>query len=342
VNPAVGRPTSPGWETVEDGERAYLRTSLPGRGQALAPFAIARRLADRYEVGQPLAVGEATIVLRAEDSRTGHPVAIKTLRLDAVPEPPPGVDPGMTPEEAHRRLRHQLQTERRILVRLRNAGIDGVPHPDDYVFDRVPDRLRPAGCPPLDALLGPTDPYLILEYLAGPTLDGLVARDYPRGMREGLALAILAPVVAILGALHEPWRLAGGRVWHCVYQDLKPSNILIGPLGRPTLIDFAGCQVVVDGVLVLEGASTAGYAPPEAAQPGRVLLPGADVFSIGATLLHLLTGRPPDPSGRPSDPPRSTSPPVRQFLDRCLAPRPSDRFASAIQVGRAFASMGIS
>ena len=109
----------------------------------------------------------------------------------------------------------------------------------------------------------------MLQQVAGVSLEELLQREFPKGMEEHRALEIIAPVVQILERLHEPWRLPSGRTWHCVYQDLKPANILIDPLGRPTLLDFGGCQVVIDGVPVLEGACTAGYAPPECQGPAR-------------------------------------------------------------------------
>src|SRR5262249_50596395 len=142
-----------------------------------------------------------------------------------------------------------------------------------------------------------------------------------------------------------------GRTWHCVYQDLKPSNIIVDDSGRPHLLDFGGCQVIVDGVPVLEGASTVGYRPPECEGPGaRVLLPCADVSGIGTTLHHMLSGIAPRDAidrgrRRPGEPPdlrllpRGVSAGMRDILARCVAPRPSDRLADARQVALALAGL---
>src|SRR5262249_20377518 len=137
-----------------------------------------------------------------------------------------------------------------------------------------------------------TEPYLVLQRLSGVTLEQALAADFPEGMDERLALGLILPVVRALAVLEQPWRLPNGRTWHCVYQDLKPSNLMIDRSGLLTLFDFGGCQVVVDGVPVLEGSCTPGYAPPECHGDGaaRVLLACANVYTIGSTLHHMLTG----------------------------------------------------
>ena len=168
-------------------------------------------------------------------------------------------------DAAVRHVRHLLQTERRLLVRLRNAGCNGVPVPLDYVYDVSPTLAEIAagadGGPPLslDEFLIGSEPYLVLPLLTGVSLEELLAREFPAGMDERQALEMIRPVVRTLAVLHEPWRHASGRTWHCIYQDLKPANLMIDARGQAILIDLGGCQVVVDGVPVLEGAFTPGY-----------------------------------------------------------------------------------
>ena len=115
----------------------------------------------------------------------------------------------------------------------------------------------------------------------------------------------------------------------------RRDQAAVDRLGRPTLIDFGGCQVLVDGVLVLEGDFTPGYSAPECFGLPRVLLACADVYSIGATLHHMLTGMVPEWDGKQGAAVRvrgSISPRVRDLLEGCLAARPSDRLADARQV----------
>ena len=83
--------------------------------------------------------------------------------------------------------------------------------------------------------------------------------------------------------------------WQLIYQDLKPANLLISSQDRVTVIDLGGCQLLnLDtGQKLLPGAATAGYCPPECEQPYNLLTPAADVYTIGANLFELLTGKSP-------------------------------------------------
>ena len=334
----------PAWVPFEHRGRTFLRVNLSRSDRSALGFVIAQPLAGRYQLEEILSVGEEAVLIRARDLRTGQMVAVKALRPDALPPPPPDLDRPEVWAAGVRRLRHGLQTERRLLVRLRNAGCHNVPHPNDHAYDRNP-AWEGVG---LDETLIDAEPYLVLELIPGRSLEEVIAERFPGGMAEAEALRLIMPILRVLEILHEPWRLANGRTWHCVYQDLKPANILVDPWGRPRLLDFGGCQVVVDGTPVIEGARTSGYAPPESEGPVRVLLSCADVFCIGSTLFHMLTGLDPRVAldrhrGRQGEHldfralPPGVSPALRQVLARCLAPRPSDRLADARQVARALA-----
>lgn len=349
---------APGREEFRHQGRLFVRFApLPGPpGPGLV---VGQPLAARYRIEALLSVSGSAVLLEARDLRTGRDVVIKALRSEAVRPAPPGIEPSAWLVEEVRRARHHLLVERRLLVRLRNLGCHDVPHPNDYVYDTNPNAdwgLRNAGSGeglhsadrnPQSALQE-TEPYLVLQRVAGATLEDLIAAEFPGGMDDATALDLIGPVVRVLALLHEPWRHANGRTWHCVYQDLKPANIMIDAHGRPVLIDFAGCQVVVDGVPVLEGVYTPGYAPPECLGPGtRVLLPCADVYTIGATLHQMLSGLDPrerfwrtarpDRPGAPPDPadlPRRVDPGLRRLVAACLAPLPSGRPADAGQLAR--------
>ena len=81
-----------------------------------------------------------------------------------------------------------------------------------------------------------------------------------------------------------------------IYRDLKPANLMIdGNTGRVMLIDFGIARWVKQEEKGVTAVGTMGYAPPELFS-GRVE-PRSDVYSLGATMFHLLTGS--DPQDNP-------------------------------------------
>jgi serine/threonine protein kinase len=313
------------WEALEIGGRPFLRTRLGDPEAPRLRHTTPRRIAGRYEVESLLAWGERTALVQARDLRTGRPVVVKSVRTDLFGHGPRMPAGPADVAQAARHARHVLQTERRLLARLRNTGTNAVPLPVDYVYDHNP--VLAGECPGLDPFLTDTEPFLVLERLSGVTLEQVLGSGFPDGMGPHQALSMMLPVVRALAQLHRPWRRESGRTWHCVYQDLKPANLMVDLLGRLTLFDFGGCQVVVDGVPVLEGSCTPGYSAPEALAPGppRVLLPCADVYAIGSTLRRMLTG-----DGGPL--PDSCRAGVRDLVEQCLAARPSQRWSGAGEV----------
>ena len=138
--------------------------------------------------------------------------------------------------------------------------------------------------------------------------------------------------------------------WRFIYQDLKPSNLLLAEHDRVTVIDLGGCQLVnlATGQKLLQGSCTPGYCPPECEQPYSLLTPASDVYTLGSTLFHLLTGQSPLeflPAGLPLSQARAVRldlglaaercrPGTRQFLERCLAGDAAARYADIAAVER--------
>jgi serine/threonine protein kinase len=125
-----------------------------------------------------------------------------------------------------------------------------------------------------------------------------------------------------------------GRAPPVVHRDIKPANVLLRPDGVPALVDFGGVRAAWHpagggGATVV---GTFGYMAPE--QFAGRAAPASDLYSLGATLLHLVTGQPPSDfpfdSGRievPHDLP--TDPPLAGLIEALLRPAPRDRPGTA-------------
>ena len=127
--------------------------------------------------------------------------------------------------------------------------------------------------------------YYVMEYVAGTNLAEWLAQN--QRMAHGQALK-LAEIIA--GALDTVWREAG--LIHC---DIKPGNILLGADGAVKLTDLglariAGSAATREPSASIEGTPT--YIAPEQIE-GREPDCRSDIYSLGLTLYHLLTGTPP-------------------------------------------------
>ncbi|MFI7052911.1 protein kinase [Streptosporangium canum] len=120
-------------------------------------------------------------------------------------------------------------------------------------------------------------PYLVSEYIPGPSLKDLVTNDGPR-TGSGLDRLAVATLTA-LAAIHR----AG-----IVHRDFKPDNVIMGPEG-PVVIDF-GIARVLDGTTTSSGlVGTPAYLSPEQLD-GHQAGTASDVFSWAATMVFAATG----------------------------------------------------
>ncbi len=156
--------------------------------------------------------------------------------------------------------------------------------------------------------------YLVMEYVEGRNLEEeLAARGGP--LPEGLVIDIARQLCDVFGYLH-------GCTPPIVYRDMKPSNVMLTPKGRVVLIDFGIARLFKaarKGTMI----GTLGFAPPEQYQ--GAVDPRSDIYSLGATLHYVLTGRDPEKF------PPFSFPPVRD-----LRPEVSTNLAGAIDRALAY------
>lgn len=128
-----------------------------------------------------------------------------------------------------------------------------------------------------------------------------------------------------------------------IYRDLKPANLMIdGRTNRVMLVDFGIARFVAPTQKGVTAIGTMGYAPPELFA-GNVQK-SSDIYSLGATMFHLLTGQ--DPQDNPllifdfskNPKPRQINPAITPEMEdlicRAVEHKPEARFASAKEFGK--------
>ncbi|GHI03689.1 serine/threonine protein kinase [Streptomyces cellostaticus] len=152
-------------------------------------------------------------------------------------------------------------------------------------------------------------PYFVMEYADGGTLADLLA-DGPLPVPQ--ALRLTAQAARSAAALHE----AG-----IVHRDIKPTNVLLhtAPDGarRVLLADLGLAKSLAQASVLTLAAGSAGYQPPEQAEPGEGIDARADVYSLGAVGYELVTGTVPGPPGKVV-PPRRLRPDLGENVERAL------------------------
>lgn len=172
--------------------------------------------------------------------------------------------------------------------------------------------------------------YLVMEYITGGDLATRLRQAGGRFPEPAVTMWAIQ-VCDVLDYLHH-------RQPPIIYRDLKPANLMVDPEGnRIVLIDFGIARTVAPQQRGVTAIGTMGYAPPELFS-GEVE-PRSDIYSLGATMFHLLTGR--DPRDRPllifdfskSPTPRELNPEITPEMEaiimRAVEYEPEKRFASA-------------
>jgi serine/threonine-protein kinase len=123
--------------------------------------------------------------------------------------------------------------------------------------------------------------YFAMEYVDGENVQQMLSK-VPEGFPEDTALQIILPIARALQHAHYHGLL---------HQDVKPENILIDRKGTAKLLDLGLARRSTDVVKVRLGTPL--YASPEQITGNHPQDIRSDIYSLGATLFHMLTGRPP-------------------------------------------------
>jgi serine/threonine-protein kinase len=178
--------------------------------------------------------------------------------------------------------------------------------------------------------------YLVREFIDGPSGHVLLDRVGRLSVADGVRIAL--DIARALQYLHER---------HLVHRDIKPDNILLDRSGTAKLSDLGLVKRIGDAgshTAVHQGFGTSYYMPFEQAMDSRRVDGRSDIYALGATLYHLLTGQVPFAGENHLEiiqkkdlgmfiPASALNPDVPAALDailaRMLARRPCDRYQTA-------------
>jgi serine/threonine protein kinase len=275
----------------------------------LAPAAAGLPAVPGYELLGMLGRGGMGVVYKARDAGLKRVVAIKQLLLGG---------------NASAQQRERFRAEAEAIARLQHPHIVQV-----FQFGEYDGQ-----------------PFFVLEFVPGGSLEQKLADPQPQPPREAARLILL--LARALHAAHQ----AG-----VVHRDLKPGNILLAPpadepslncaWGLPKVSDFGLAQLRdAEGLQTASGTvmGTPAYMAPEQAE-GRVhdIGPAADVWALGVLLYQLLTGRVPFKNDSvPAlllqicrDEPETLGgvpPALAAVVGRCMLKKPEERYASAAEL----------
>lgn len=200
-------------------------------------------------------------IYRAEDERLeGRFCAIKEIQIDSTSSP-----------EQQRQARDQFHREASILARLDHPNL---PKVSDFFNEGARD-------------------YLVMDFVPGVDLRTEIEETRRRGefIPETKALNWFSQLCDAVGYLHS-------QDPPIVHRDIKPANIKLTPEGVIKLVDFGLVKLMLPDsertITVVQGRGTAHYTPLEqyGGDTGHTE-PRTDLYSLGATLYHLLTNEPP-------------------------------------------------
>lgn len=286
------------------------RTGFSGNARtASKPLDPGTVLNGRFEIVRRIGGGGMGAVYYAKDRNLGDaPRAVKEMIQSQLDE------------SQHEKAIADFRRESMLLASLEHSSIPTI---YDYFYDEEAGRF-----------------YLVMKYISGG--DFLTRlRNSPTGRLDEITVTDWGMQIAdVLNYLHS-------QDPPIIYRDLKPANLMIdGNSGRVMLIDFGIARWVQKEEKGVTAVGTMGYAPPELF--GGKVEPRSDIYSLGATMFHLMTGS--DPQDNPllifdfakNPRPRQINPSISNEMEKILCRtveyQPEGRHRSAADLRDALAA----
>ena len=219
----------------------------------------------KFTVGKVLGQGCFGITYLGGDTTLGRSVAIKELFPQGCTRQGTTVHPSGTITAGDYQVNKQkFVEEARTLAQFHHRGIVGV----YSIFEEN------------------NTAYMVMEFVKGKTLQKLVDTRGPLPEKEVVSYIIQA--ADALDAVHEAKLL---------HRDIKPDNLMVTQDDRIVLVDFGTARAFASGKAKhMTAMLTPGYAPPEQYLQDARFGPFTDLYALGGTCYHLLTGEAPVPS----------------------------------------------
>lgn len=304
LEPSQNKPTRGTGDLNEDLSSNTSRAgSVPDRRPKPKTLVAGKVLNNRYEIVRRIGGGGMGAVYLAKDRNLGEvPRAVKEMIESHLDD------------SQHEKAIADFKRESLLLTELEHPSIPTV---YDYFYDDASERF-----------------YLVMKFIPGSDLASRL-RGTTGGRIDELTVTEWGVQVAdVLHYLHT-------RPQPIIYRDLKPANLMLDSnLNRIMLIDFGIARWVNKKEKGVTAVGTMGYAPPELF--GGHADPRVDIYSLGATMFHLLTGSDPqdnpllifdftkNPRPRQINPALSTE--MERLLVRAVEYKPEHRFQSGAEL----------
>ncbi|MBE5954522.1 MAG: serine/threonine protein kinase [Lachnospiraceae bacterium] len=251
----------------------------------------------KYEIWKEVGRGGMSIVYLARDNRLNKQWAVKEIKNDG--------------SKSTTTLLKGLEREANILK--------NVDHP---VLPRIVDIINQEGVI-----------YVVMDFIEGTTIQDRLKKEgaQPQDLVIEWGLQ-LASALDYLHNMNPP----------VIYRDMKPSNVMIKPEGGVKLIDFGTAkEYIVENNADTTALGTRGYAAPEQfgdAQGRGIYKTDArtDIYNLGATLYHIVTGKNPCEPPYEMKPIREWNPALSSGLEKiilkCTQPNPNDRYQNCSEL----------